>query len=237
MAAWKQIPALVSLGAEIDQLAPTRDRSSDGSIGDLAHQKAGSSDHLPDEDTPALRNRDADKVNELHAADKDRDLNKPGWSMARIVQIIVLRHRSGADDRLQYVIFDGRIWSASWGWTARAYTGANKHDHHAHFSAKYGSKQESDTRPWGLLEADRASVSVPSSKGSTAAPGTRLVKQGMSGRDIAFLQRWVGAKDSGVFDAATKARVIRYQRIVGLVADGICGKATWSRILGRTIKL
>lgn len=69
-------------------------------------------------------------------------------------------------------------------------------------------------------------------------PGTRVLKQGMhGGDDIGFLQRWTGAKDTDVFDAATKARVVRYQRIVGVAADGVVGSATWSKILGRTIKL
>lgn len=237
MTAWKLVPALVSLRNELNQLAPGRDKASDGSIGDAAHAAAGTSDHLPDEQATALRNRDADAVNEVHAVDVDKDLKKSGWSMDRCVQIIVLRHRTGQDDRLAYVIWNRKIWSASSGWAARAYNGPNPHDKHAHFSAKYGSKQEVDTRPWGLLEADRAGVKVPASAGTNAAPGTRLLEQGMSGRDVAFLQRWVGAKDTGVFDAATKARLIRYQKIVGLEDDGIAGALTWSKMLGRPVKL
>jgi hypothetical protein len=152
MAAWTLVPCLNSLRAEFTALAPVRDRQSDGSIGDTAHSQS-SSDHNPDE-TGATPYEDADSLNEVHAIDVDVDLRKPGWTMERAVQVIVLRHRAGRDNRLQNVIYNRRIWSRSWGWTARAYNGPNPHDQHAHFGARYTTAQENDTRPWGLLEAD-----------------------------------------------------------------------------------
>ena len=152
--AWTLVPSLVSLRAEFDRLAPARDHASDGSIGDGEHSQ-NSSDHNPDE-TGKTPSEDADSKNEVHAIDVDRDLKRSGWSMERAVQIIVLRHRSGVDNRLQNVIYNRRIWSRSWNWTARAYTGPNPHDHHAHFGARYTTAQENDTRPWGLLAAQAA---------------------------------------------------------------------------------
>jgi len=152
MASWILVPSLTSLREEFNELAPTRDKGSDGSIGDAAHASS-SSDHNPDE-TGATPYEDADSVNEVHAIDVDKDLNKSGWSMTKAVGIIVTRHRTGQDDRLQNVIWNGLIWSRSWGWTAREYDGQNPHDKHAHFSARYTSAEESDTRPWGLLEED-----------------------------------------------------------------------------------
>jgi len=152
MASWILVPCLVSLRNEFNTLAPRRDRGSDGSIGDSAHASS-SSDHNPDE-TGATPYEDSDNVNEVHAIDVDKDLNRSGWSMQKAVEIIVTRHRSGRDNRLQNVIYDRRIWSRSWNWTAREYTGSNPHDKHAHFSARYTTAQESDTRAWGLLEAE-----------------------------------------------------------------------------------
>lgn len=233
-ASWVLVPALKALRAEFDQLAPSRDKASDGAIGDTAHAAKGTSDHLPDDTTPALKAKDADRTPEVHAIDVDKDLRKSGWTMMRCVQLIVTRARTGLDDRLAYVIFDRIIWTASSGWTARAYNGANPHDKHAHFSAKYGSKQEADTRPWGLLEAARATPAA-SVKPAQNAPGSRLLKQGMTGPDVSYVQRWTGAKDDGSFGASTTERVKRYQRIVGLVADGAVGAKTWSRILGRKV--
>jgi hypothetical protein len=152
VASWILVPCLVALRTEFNRLAPTRDRSSDGSIGDRAHSQS-SSDHNPDE-TGATPYEDSDRVNEVHAIDVDKDLRRSGWSMEKCVEIIVLRHRAGEDNRLQNVIYNRRIWSRAWGWTAREYTGSNAHDQHAHFSSRYTAAQERDTRPWGLLEAE-----------------------------------------------------------------------------------
>jgi hypothetical protein len=149
-ASWILVPCLVSLREEFNRLAPSRDKASDGSIGDAAHA-ASSSDHNPDE-TGATPYEDSDSINEVHAIDVDDDLNLPGWSMTRCVEIIAGRHRAGADDRLQNIIWDRHIISRSWGWDSwHAYTGASPHTEHAHFSARYTTAQESDTRPWGLL--------------------------------------------------------------------------------------
>lgn len=152
MVSWILVPSLDSLRDEFDELAPNRDHSSDGSIGDSAHASS-SSDHNPDE-TGATPTEDADQINEVHAIDVDVDLRKSGWTMAKAVEIIVTRHRTGKDDRLQNVIYNRRIWSRSWGWTAREYTGSNPHDKHAHFSSRYTTTQENSRRPWGLLEAE-----------------------------------------------------------------------------------
>lgn len=153
MPSWELVPCLVNLRSEFNALAPDRDKSSDGSIGDSAHASS-SSDHNPDE-TGATPYEDADRDNEVHAIDVDADLRKAGWSMERAVDVIVGRHRSGADDRLQNVIYNRRVWSRSWGWTEREYTGSNPHDKHAHFSSRYTTAQESDERRWGLLAADK----------------------------------------------------------------------------------
>jgi hypothetical protein len=164
MASWVLVDDLVSLREEFNDVGPNRSKASDGSIGDTAHSQS-SSDHNPDE-TGATPSEDADSINEVHAI----DVTKAGpWlaglTMAAMVQIIVTRHRSGADDRLQNVIYNRVIWSRSWGWTAREYTGSNPHDKHAHFSSRYTTSEENDTRPWGLLAAiqqkeEEAGVSV-----------------------------------------------------------------------------
>lgn len=160
MADWILVPSLVSLRNEFNILAPGRDKASEGSIGDAAH-KASSSDHNVDDgpDQGSTPSEDADSTPEVHAIDVDKDLRKAGWSMERAVQIIVTRHRTGKDDRLQNVIYNRRIWSRSWGWTERVYTGSNAHTEHAHFSARYTTAEENNTRAWGLLEADDMEVS------------------------------------------------------------------------------
>lgn len=156
MATWELVRCLESLRDEINELAPDREKYTDGSVGDSSHS-GSSSDHNPDE-TGITPNEDADDINEVHAIDVDKDLRKAGWSMSRVTEIIVTRHRTGQDNRLQNVIWNRRIASRSWGWTWRSYGGPNAHTEHAHFSARYGSgttgNPENNTRPWGLLEKE-----------------------------------------------------------------------------------
>lgn len=158
---WVNIPASESLLAEYNEAFPDRDKSSDGSIGDAAH-KAKSSDHNADDtagsSTPYT---DSDSVAEVHARDVDSTLRKTGWTQRRCVDIIVSRHRSGADNRLQNVICDGWIWSRSTStpWSKEPYTAtSDDHTGHAHFSFRYGSgsgtsNPENITKPWGILAA------------------------------------------------------------------------------------
>ncbi len=155
---WILVASLVSLRNEFNALSPSRDKATDGSIGDAAHA-AEPSDHNPDETGQGER-EDSDNIDEVHAIDVDKDLRKSGWSMTRAVNIIVDRHKRGLDNRLEYVIWDRTIWSRNDGWTARDYEGSNPHTDHAHFSARYGSgsgtgNPENSTAPWGLLAADQ----------------------------------------------------------------------------------
>lgn len=142
------IPCLDELRDEFDDLSAGRDRASDGWIGDRAHAQT-SSDHNDDE-SGRVPIRDADSKPEVHAVDVDKDLRRSGVTMAAIVAFVIARCRAGLEKRLRYVIFNRTIWSESTGWQARAYTGSNPHDKHAHFSGSYDSAREADRRPWGV---------------------------------------------------------------------------------------
>ncbi|GID29697.1 hypothetical protein [Paractinoplanes brasiliensis] len=148
MASWILVPCLVKLRSEFNTIAPNRDRSSDGSVGDTAHQSS-QSDHNPDE-TGNVPIRDADKKNEVHAIDVDADLRTPGLTMEKVVQFLIARSKSGAEKRLRYIIYNRRIWSASNGWRQQSYTGANPHDKHAHFSSSYETNREASVASWHL---------------------------------------------------------------------------------------
>lgn len=154
--AWVLIPCLVTLREEFNLLSPNRDKGADGSIGDSAHTSA--SDHTPDEDSDVLKSRDPDKRNEVHALDIDSTGPWPE-SFDAIVRRLVAREKAEYESativgRLQNVIWNGRIASRSWGWTWRAYTGTDRHTNHAHFSGRYTTEQENDTRPWGVYEEE-----------------------------------------------------------------------------------
>ena len=164
MADWTTVACLLTLRAEFDRVSPHRDRGADGTIGDSAH--TSSSDHTPDEDSSVLRDHDADSKNEVHALDIDSSgpWPVPGWFNATILALVE-RERADYESpttvgRLQYVIWNGRIASRSWGWTWRDYNGADPHTNHAHFSARYVTAAEADTRPWGVKGDDVSSQDV-----------------------------------------------------------------------------
>ncbi len=176
MASWILVPCLVALRSEFNAIAPARQKTSDGSVGDLAHQSSVS-DHNPDE-TGRVPIVDADKINEVHAIDVDVDLNVPGLTMWMIVAFLVARCRSGAERRLRYIIFDRRIWSAADGWPTGgvAYKGASPHTEHAHFSASYDTAMEASTASWHLKEA--LPVTAPTAAQNAAAVAAQDVDPG-----------------------------------------------------------
>lgn len=212
MASWVLVPCLTSLRNEFNLLAPDRDLASDGSIGDTDHA-ASSSDHNPDE-TGNTPYEDADNINEVHAIDVDDDLRKPGWTMQRCVNIITTRHREGEDNRLQNVIYNRRIWSRSWGWTPQPYTGRNAHTEHAHFSARYTTAQENDTRPWGLITVPQQQKHWEyESVNGMVVP---ILRFSADDRDFAAyneverVQRQLSIPDDGVFGNQTKEALKRW---------------------------
>lgn len=143
------VPCLVHLRTQFNTIAPNRDKGADGWIGDKAHQQE-SSDHNPDE-TGRTPYEDADNINEVHALDVDRDLGEDEYGqvleLADYVDEMYENHYQGHDDRLQNIIYRGLVASRSWGWTRwHTYTGASKHFDHAHFSARYTTTQENDTK-------------------------------------------------------------------------------------------
>ena len=58
-----------------------------------------------------------------------------------------------------------------------------------------------------------------------------LLRLGDSGRAVAFLQRRLGVKPTGLFGPITYAAVVALQRRQGLPAQGIVGPATWRALI------
>lgn len=135
--AWRLAPCLEALRDEVDALAPDRSRDSDGTIGDTAHGSR-ESDHNPDDEGWV------DAIDLTHDPAHGADMNS-----------IVGRVIANRDERVSYVIWNGGLWRSYAkpgvpAWTRQDYTGANPHDHHAHFSAR--DENRHDTTPW--LEDD-----------------------------------------------------------------------------------
>lgn len=115
--------AAIQLREQFDDTYSSRDRTSDGWIGDSRHASRPS-DHNPD------------AHGWVRAIDVDRDVSgrsKPDL-MPDIADQIRLLCKSKREKRIAYIIFDGRIASAKKSWEWRTYEGSNKHNHHCHIS-------------------------------------------------------------------------------------------------------
>lgn len=116
-------PALVQLRSECDKMFPQRDRSSDGWIGDASHA-ARPSDHNPCWSCSGRANGIVRAVDIDISPDGrgDKDLR------AEIIKAAV------SDPRTYYVISNWIIYSRTYGFAARRYTGTNGHTAHVHVS-------------------------------------------------------------------------------------------------------
>lgn len=64
---------------------------------------------------------------------------------------------------------------------------------------------------------------------STTYPG-KLVKVGSKGKEVESIQKALKVAVTGIFDGNTTRALKEYQKINGLVADGIVGPKTWSKL-------
>lgn len=171
--AWVVVPCLNEARDQLNARFPGRDKTSDGSIGNLAHQGSPSS-HNPDR-TGNPEWRDGDALNEVRARDFDADLRDPGGvTMEHVVQLWVRLARAGKLPFVRYIIFNRRIWHVRDGFTTRAYTGSNAHDKHCHVNSEYS--QAADTArgtDWGLDGLKKPAAPKPPATGKPA-PGPAL---------------------------------------------------------------
>lgn len=129
--AWFLNPALIRMRSAVNAAYPNRDRTSDGTIGDAAHQ-ATASDH----------NEDPDGT--VDAWDMDVDL-RTGNDAAEIEK---LKKVFEAHESSRYWIHDGVIASRTNGWKRLTYTGSNRHDRHVHWNTR--ESHEDSTAPWPI---------------------------------------------------------------------------------------
>lgn len=129
---WRPIPAIWSLQRDLDKQFPNRTKP-DWIIGDADHSSRVS-DHNPEDPDPGEGN-----WREVHAI----DIRLGGDLRPREVLEATI-----GDERVWYVIHNGKIYSRTYGWEAREYRGANPHTTHIHVSFRYVEKQERNTSSW-----------------------------------------------------------------------------------------
>jgi hypothetical protein len=149
--AWRVAKSLETLRNQVNEMAPGRDTSSDGTIGDTAHQ-GRKSDHNPD----------ANGV--VTAMDITHD-PAHGVNAGELAEML----RLSQDARIKYVISNRRIFSSKntpWQW--REYSGANAHTKHVHVSVIDEPALYDDTRPWPI---DKVARTLPPVEGPIAKCG------------------------------------------------------------------
>jgi hypothetical protein len=134
--------SLEVLRGQLNTMFPSRNKASDGGIGDAVH--AGrNSDHNPWVD---LKNNKGVVTARDFTHDPANGLDSGA---------IADRLRNSHDPRIKYIISNSRIASSepkegqpAWAW--RHYGGKNKHDHHFHISVQSDRARYDDETPWNF---------------------------------------------------------------------------------------
>lgn len=242
---WVVVPNLLEGRQQLDTRFPNRDKSSEGTKGDAAHEVETSS-HNPDL-TGRPEYRDGDSKDEVRAWDADKDLRDPsGVQMEQVVQKWIEKARSGEMWWIRYLIYNGRIWHKRDGYQTRTYTGSNKHADHVHVNSDFTQEADEVTGTnWHLNEIGVTTpVSNPSNGGGSSA---HVVKKGDSGPEVTHIQEFFhtvfpsyrhsvrvkwgqNITVDGKFGDQTEAWVVEFQKRVGIHEDGIVGPVTKSHM-------
>lgn len=143
MADWYLNRALTNFREAVNEAYSARDKGSDGTIGDAAHQSS-SSDHNPDSD------------GSVDAWDMDVEVNGKGKAYAADVED--LKTVFEAHESSGYWIHNDQIARRVDSWRRRPYRefnddpGRNKHIHHVHWNTR--ASHEGSNRPWIIQEDD-----------------------------------------------------------------------------------
>lgn len=198
--AWYLNRALTNFRSAVNAKWPNRDRTTDGTIGDAAHQ-ATKSDHNPDPD------------GSVDAWDMDDD----GVDVEVCIKAFQDHESSG------YWIHNRTIAHRATGWRRVGYTGSNPHTSHVHWNTR--PSHEGSWATWVLLDHPAPTGTQP------GARVLRLTSPRMTGKDVLFVQKWIGASRCGIPDGEygprTEAGVRWYQGMRGLLVDGVVGPQTW----------
>jgi len=142
---WRAALCIKKLLAQVNQAYPNRSKASDGIIGDERHcpNGKGKSDHCP--------NIPVNGTGVVTAIDITHDPGN-GCDVDSIAEAI----RESKDDRIKYMIRNGRICSsyehkgvAPWVW--RPYTG-HPHDKHVHISVSSDTAVFDNENPWTITK-------------------------------------------------------------------------------------
>ena len=205
---WRVAKSLLQLRQQVNEAFPARDKTSDGTVGDLGHQ-ARKSDHNPN------------SAGVVTAMDVDRDFND-GHDGRELVSAL----SASKDPRVKYIIFERQITVPGDITRWKPYFGKNAHNHHVHISVAATPKLYDDPSPWKLDFKAKAPL-------APATPLPALYKRGSRGEGVRALQNALmergfipKGKADGAFGPKTEIAVKTFQSANRLVPDGVAGTMT-----------
>lgn len=163
------VAAGITLREQLNRRFPKRDKTSDGWIGDPAHQARGkASDHNPD----------ARGI--VHALDIDEDFGAPG-DEERFLTELIAYCRSGApgSERIKYVMNDDRIASGTHAATRWKWRPSNERNHRKHIHISFTAAAEEDGAPFPLpiLNVPSKDAEPDAPKPAKKAPAKKAAKK------------------------------------------------------------
>jgi len=209
----RRAKATQTLLEQVNESCPSRNKGSDGWIGDTAHQST-KSDHNPN------------SAGVVQAQDITHD-PAGGFDSYKFAEYL----RTHRDKRIKYVISNRKIFSGNAGpepWAWRSYSGKNPHDQHVHVSVGDSAAVYDDGSLWDV----GFTVGLP----DTSAPVITLpvLKKGAKGFYVSMLQTllgFTGKEVDGQFGSGTEGALKQFQRTMKLDVDGICGVYSWRELL------
>jgi len=140
-----------------------------------------------------------------------------------------------AEEAAEYVATPkGAIESACWFWAT------NKLDKYADDGDNVGLTKKINGGTIGLDDRNRrwesalsilgGEMPAPKKAAPKKAAGVRTLRKGMQGDDVAKMQKAIGVGADGDFGFGTLTAVKKWQKMNGLVADGIVGPATQAKM-------
>lgn len=218
---WNLAPSLIVLHNQINAAWPTRNKSSDGSIGDAAHS-ARVSDHNPD------------GSGVVRALDTDEDLDGPSRGQEQTRRVVEAL-RTSHDRRIKYVIYEGRLfasysqpWRPAWEWGP--YSGINDHAHHWHLSI-LGSREAAESQdPWPILgPVEEGAIEVSIKEGDSGRT-VRAIKKCYNGFHRATgVGRAVDVTDDD-YGPAMKSLIREFQQWSDLPVSGVVDGVTFAAL-------
>lgn len=217
---WRVAKSLLRLRDQVNAIAPTRAKDSDGTIGDASHSSR-ESDHNPNS----------------HGVVCAMDIthNPPVFDAYAFAEQLL----ASRDNRIHYVISNRKIAAGNCGpspWQWRPYHGASPHDHHTHTSVKQDPALYDLETDWmldGKIHAPVVNVMPKIILPAAVRPQLRLYMHNNYVKEMQLLLNKKGAalQADGYFGDGTWRAVQAFQKAHGLHSDAICGRDTWVQLL------